>query len=112
MAALSNATLTLTHLQNVLDTSNSVASIINAGGPAPAPLGDIPLITNRTGFIAANSAQASTPYNVLNVYWTCDVITFRFLIDWQPQPVVGISILELVPAKNSFGYKIKQVCWT
>jgi hypothetical protein len=71
-----------------------------------------PTLSNRSDFIAANSAQASTPYEPLNIYWTCDVVTFRFVIDFKPQPVLGITILETVraPRDCQFPFKIKQVC--
>ena len=119
--------------KDVVDTSGSVASIIN-GGMSPFSLrlttpeanfwlywtgeaGPVPLLGptlgNRSDFIAANSAQASTPYQPLNIYWTCDVVTFRFVIDFKPQPVLGITILETVPAPRDcqFPFKIKQVCY-
>lgn len=95
--------------KDVVDTSGSVASIINAGTLGPVPLLG-PTLANRSDFIAANSAQASTPYQPLNIYWTCDVVVFRFVIDFKPQPVLGISILETVPApKERLSFKIKQV---
>lgn len=71
-----------------------------------------PTLANRTDFIASNSAQNATPYEPLNIYWNCDVVTFRFEITFKPQPVLGITILETVPApKDSrLPFKIKQVC--
>jgi len=99
--------------EDVVDTSGSVSSIINGGNTAPAPLTG-PLITNRTEFIASNSAQGTTPYKPLNIYWTCDVITFRFEIAKGPfatQPVLGITILETIqsPQGSEFPFMIKQV---
>ncbi|KAK5163001.1 uncharacterized protein LTR77_011056 [Saxophila tyrrhenica] len=96
--------------EDVVDTSGSVASIINSGNTGPVPLLG-PTLANRTEFIAANSAQATTPYQPLNIYWTCDVVTFRFVIPFEPQPVLGITILETVPAPKGcrFPFQIKQV---
>ncbi len=70
-----------------------------------------PTLTNLSDFIAANSAQAPTPYEPLNIYWTCNVVTFRFVINFTPQPVLGITILETVPAPTSsrFPFQIDQV---
>ena len=121
-------------IENIVDTSGSVNSIINAGtfkrciefthclsntlltrspgGTGPLPLTG-PTLTNRTEFIAANTAQASTPYEPLQVYWTCDVVTFRFVIPFDPQPVLGITILETIPSPpgSKFPFQIKQVCF-
>ncbi|KAK3706613.1 hypothetical protein LTR37_012622 [Vermiconidia calcicola] len=99
--------------KDLVDTSGSVGSVINSGGVAPVPLLG-PTLVGRADFIEANAAQASTPYEALNIYWTCDVITFRFKIAEGPfavQPVLGISILETVPAPkgNKHPFQIKTV---
>lgn len=120
-------------VDNVIDTSGSVASVINMGNstaahswnvadliancdvPEPGGTGPVPLlgptIANKTQFIESNSAQAPTPYKPLNIYWTCDVVTFRFEIPFKPQPILGITILETIPAPkgSEFPFQIKQV---
>lgn len=80
------------------------------GNIGPLPLLG-PTLVNRTSFINANAAQASTPYKPLNIYWTCDVVTFRFEIPFEPQPVLGITILETQPAPkgSKYPFQIKQV---
>lgn len=79
------------------------------GGVGPVPLLG-PTLANRTQFISSNAAQARTPYKPLNIYWTCDVVTFRFEITFEPQPVLGITILETTPAPegNEFPFIITQ----
>ena len=48
---------------------------------------------------------------VLQVYHSCDVITFRFRINLQPVPIIGITILETVkaPKGNMYAHQVSQV---
>lgn len=70
-----------------------------------------PTIVGRKDFITENSAQSVTPYQPLNIYYTCDTVIFRFEIPFKPQPVLGISILETepAPAGSAYPFLIKQV---
>lgn len=84
--------------------------VIYAGQTGPVPLLG-PTIVGRPDFIKENSAQSTTPYQPLNIYYTCDTVIFRFEIPFKPQPVLGISILETepAPAGSAYPFLIKQV---
>ena len=83
--------------------------LCRSGQTAPVPLLG-PTLVGKEAWIKSNAGQHKTPYKPLNVFWNCDVITFRFEITFKPQPVLGITILETERASNSIGYKIKTVC--
>lgn len=67
---------------------------------------------SRANFESLSAQQPAVPFQLKNLWFTCDTITFRWLSAQSPQPVVGISVAHTVYAPragNSVPWQIDEI---
>jgi len=104
ISSYSNSLANLTLAPDYTDYSESVNTLIDGAGTAPQSLLGA-TFSSRAQFETASAAQPSVPFQVENVWFTCDVITIRWLSNQSPQPVVGITVAHAVFNPNFRGHR-------
>jgi len=108
ISSYSNSLANLTLAPDYTDYSESVNTLIDSAGTAPQSLLGA-TFSSRAQFETASAAQPSVPFQVENVWFTCDVITIRWLSNQSPQPVVGITVAHAVFNPNFRGHRTMYV---
>lgn len=78
------------------DYSDSVSELINSGCTGPQPLGEA-TFTSREAFKAGQGSQPNIPFELLNLWHTCDTVVIRWrttVQDGAPQFVTGLIVME------------------
>jgi len=99
----SNATAEAVLTVDFTDYSDSVTELINSGCKGPQALGEA-TFDSRVAFEAGQGSQPNIPFELLNLWHTCDtvVIRWRTTVDsTATQFVTGIIVLETEYNKNS-----------
>lgn len=102
--SLANASMT-TDFQ---DYSSSVNTLINSGCPGPVPLNSATFST-RAAFEKGQAAQPAIPFEILNLWYSCEgpvVIRWRSAMT---QIVTGNIVMETVRGNGSEPYLISKV---
>ncbi|KAH0368212.1 hypothetical protein KCU65_g4110, partial [Aureobasidium melanogenum] len=70
-------------------------------------------LPSKTAFLAAQGAQPNVPFEILNLWNTCNTIIIRWLSNQSPLPVQGISVATVVPAikGQGGGFGIGEMKW-
>jgi len=58
---------------------------------------------SKADFLAGQGAQPPVPFEILNLWNTCDTVIIRWLSAQSPLPVQGISIATVQPAPEGQG---------
>ncbi|KAK3703786.1 hypothetical protein LTR37_014232 [Vermiconidia calcicola] len=105
--AAANAYLT----RNIVLESDSVNTLINEGCATGAETLGQPTTVGRADFKAGQSAQPNVPFEILNLWHTCETVIVRWRSAQEPQIVTGNIVLETkytgneaVPYKISHSY--------
>ncbi|KAF2772191.1 hypothetical protein EJ03DRAFT_348992 [Teratosphaeria nubilosa] len=95
---------------NFQDYSESVNSLMASGGGSHDSLLNA-TFSSRSAFETASSATSAEPFTLKNVWYTCDTVTFRWVSEQNPKPVVGISVghTVLAPIGNPTLYQFDEI---
>lgn len=93
---------------NFIDYSESINSLKNGGCTGPTPLTG-PTFTSRATFESESAAQPALPFKILNYWFNCNNVIVRWQSDQSPQPVIGISVLQVIPASTSYKWAINEI---
>lgn len=109
VSAYNNDTATALLAPTFTDYSSSINSLKNGGCSGPIPLLNI-TFTSRLDYQMQSSQQPPVPFEVQNVWHGCEVVVVRWLSAQTPQPVVGISVLEVKTEKGArFGFVVERI---
>lgn len=69
--------------------------------------------SSKAAFLAAQGAQPNVPFEILNLWNTCNTVIIRWLSKQTPLPVQGISVATVVPAikGQGGGFGIGEMKW-
>jgi len=92
------------------DYSDSVTELINGGCTGPQPLGAA-TFTSRASFEAGQGSQPDIPFQILNLWHTCDTVVIRWRTALTPEFVTGIIVMETTYEPNNAAepFKINTV---
>ena len=91
-----------------IDYSESINTLKNSGCTGPNALTG-PTFTSRSGFETESAAQPAVPFKVLNYWFNCNNVIVRWQSAQSPQPVIGISVLQVIPASTSYKWAINEI---
>ena len=95
--SLANASLTT----QFYDYSDSVRDLESRG----CAVGPQPVDNSSAAFAADQLKVPPLPLKILNVWHSCDIITFRWVSERAPNRVVGLVVLETVLAPAGWSHK-------
>ncbi|KAG9672168.1 hypothetical protein KCU95_g17040, partial [Aureobasidium melanogenum] len=87
---------------NFTDQSDSVLTLMHEPGLRAHDLGHL-TFSSKSAFLAAQGAQPNVPFEILNLWNTCNTVIIRWLSAQTPLPVQGISVATVVPAIKGQG---------
>ncbi|KAI4716551.1 hypothetical protein E4T48_07231 [Aureobasidium sp. EXF-10727] len=87
---------------NFTDQSDGVLTLMNEPGLQASDLGKL-TFASKADFLAAQGAQPNVPFEILNLWNTCNTIIIRWLSAQTPFPVQGISVATVQPAIKGQG---------
>ena len=93
---------------NFVDYSESINSLKNNGCSTPNPLLGT-TFTDKASFKSESAAQPAEPFKITNYWFNCNNVIVRWQSDQSPQPVVGISVLQVIPSTSSYKWQINMV---
>ncbi|KAG9677416.1 hypothetical protein KCU99_g1676, partial [Aureobasidium melanogenum] len=76
---------------NFTDQSDSVLTLMHEPGLQAQDLGKL-TFSSKANFLAAQGAQPNVPFEILNLWNTCNTVIIRWLSAQTPLPVQGISV--------------------
>ncbi|KAG9815109.1 hypothetical protein KCV05_g18582, partial [Aureobasidium melanogenum] len=87
---------------NFTDQSDSVLTLMHEPGLQAQDLGKL-TFSSKANFLAAQGAQPNVPFEILNLWNTCNTVIIRWLSAQTPLPVQGISVATVQPAIKGQG---------
>ncbi|KAI4735485.1 hypothetical protein E4T50_14003 [Aureobasidium sp. EXF-12298] len=87
---------------NFTDQSDSVLTLMHEPGLQAQDLGRL-TFSSKANFLAAQGAQPNVPFEILNLWNTCNTVIIRWLSAQTPLPVQGISVATVQPAIKGQG---------
>ncbi|KAG9637476.1 hypothetical protein KCU95_g17085, partial [Aureobasidium melanogenum] len=87
---------------NFTDQSDSVLTLMHEPGLQAQDLGKL-TFSSKANFLAAQGAQPNVPFEILNLWNTCNTVIIRWLSAQTPLPVQGISVATVQPAIRGQG---------
>ncbi|KAG9518272.1 hypothetical protein KCV07_g5686, partial [Aureobasidium melanogenum] len=87
---------------NFTDQSDSVLTLMHEPGLQAQDLGKL-TFSSKANFLAAQGAQPDVPFEILNLWNTCNTVIIRWLSAQTPLPVQGISVATVQPAIKGQG---------
>ncbi|KAI5264533.1 hypothetical protein E4T47_08742 [Aureobasidium subglaciale] len=87
---------------NFTDQSDSVNTLIHEPGLQAQDLGPL-TFSSKADFLAGQGAQPPVPFEILDLWHTCDTVILRWLSAQTPYSVQGISIASVVHAVEGQG---------
>ncbi|KAI4724965.1 hypothetical protein E4T49_07281 [Aureobasidium sp. EXF-10728] len=87
---------------NFTDQSDGVLTLMNEPGLQASDLGKL-TFASKADFLAAQGAQPNVPFEILNLWNTCNTVIIRWLSAQTPYPVQGISVATVQTAIKGQG---------
>ncbi|KAK6002256.1 hypothetical protein QM012_001894 [Aureobasidium pullulans] len=87
---------------NFTDQSDSVLTLMHEPGLQAQDLGQL-TFSSKANFLAAQAAQPNIPFEILDLWNTCNTVIIRWLSAQTPLPVQGISVATVQPASKGQG---------